>query len=700
MTGGEAVRWLIRLIGLCLTMVVLAVAALALVPSDQIAALAARQLQAMTGREFQIGGPVRPSIWPEIGVTTGAVRIANADWSNEGPLLQATGLSIGLDLWAALQGRLKVRTLTLQGPQILLERNAAGQGNWQLGPAPDAYADGPTGSGDSATPAAPENFSLDHGQMTNGRVIWIDHATGQRLEATGVDADLKIPDFAGPAEFVLAATIGGQGLMLTAQVDNVSTGLGGAVTPVRLAVQAQGLKAAFDGQAGSRPLSLKGALDLRAEDPDALLVLLGQTPQGLPGPISITGEVTFAPKGSAHLRQGSLQLGQTRLDVAADLYLNGPRPKLVAEVTAGPLDLASLVGNRADASAPGASTAAPTTGWSEAPIDVSALALLDAEVTATAQSITLPGLHLGTSDIVLHLDAARAVFDLHEVQAYGGSVSGQYVLNGRKGLSTGGTLQFAGLEVAPLATDLTGSDRLTGNGDAQVKFLAVGNSMAALMRSLSGQGQVALRNGTIQGADLEALLSNLDRVRPGQIGQGARTLFDNLTGSFTIKDGVLANGDLALTQPLVSANGNGTVDIGGRRVDYAVAARLVAAGKAITVPLKIAGPWSDIRISLDTRSLIDSKLAEEEARLKAEATTILAAKLAAKLATEAARFGVVARAGESLEEALRRTAAEKAAATLAEKLAPDPSATVPAGETVSPSPKELLKGLLLKQLGK
>ncbi len=54
----------------------------------------------------------------------------------------------------------------------------------------------------------------------------------------------------------------------------------------------------------------------------------------------VTGQVTLAPQGSWHLRDGIVTLDGNRLELAADLTFDGARPRLAAQVSGEVLDLA------------------------------------------------------------------------------------------------------------------------------------------------------------------------------------------------------------------------------------------------------------------------------------------------------------------------------------------------------------------------
>ena len=82
-------RWIVRILGVVVLLVVVLVAGIFLIPTERIARLATDQFASQTGRGLEIGGPVRPTLWPTLGIRVEDVRLDNADWSDQGPMLQA-----------------------------------------------------------------------------------------------------------------------------------------------------------------------------------------------------------------------------------------------------------------------------------------------------------------------------------------------------------------------------------------------------------------------------------------------------------------------------------------------------------------------------------------------------------------------------------------------------------------------------------
>ncbi len=273
---------------------------------------------------------------------------------------------------------------------------------------------------------------------------------------------------------------------------------------------------------------------------------------------------------------------------------------------------------------------------------------MDAEVRIQAESVAAGGVTLAPVDATLSVDRSRGVIDIARIGAFGGTMSGQVVMNNRKGLSVGGDLKAAGVDVQALLGSVAGYDRLTGTGDVAVKFLGSGTSVQAIMAGLSGEGSLALRDGEVKGVDLAGMLRFLDAER---VGAEQETTYDSLTATYVIEGGVLRNDDLRLAAPLVTASGTGVADLGKRTLDYRVVPVALPGADGTgdrRVPLRITGPWDDLSFRLDLEALAEAELKKQEEALRAKAEAELADQL-----------GVEVQPGEDLEDAAKRKLEEE-----------------------------------------
>ncbi len=633
-----------------LTLVLVVVGMVALIPTDRVAGAASAQFQKLTGRALVIEGAVKPVFWPTLGVQTGAVRIDNADWSKEGPMLVADGLSINLDMSDLIAGTITITGVEMVNPALLLERAKDGRENWVFG------GGGSDGTVTTETPGAGRAFTLAKGVVKGGSFRFIDHKADTSVALDAVEVEAAIPDFTGPVTVTGSAVQNGQVVSGTVTAAVFSAFTEGRVVPVTADLVIGGSKVGFAGRMGLAPLLAEGDVQADLGDLASVAALAGAGAPSFPKAATLSAALTVTEAGLINLRGAKLALDGMMLTGDADVSTDGPRPKITAQLAAGDLVLTQSSGTATGDAGQGSA------GWPTDTMDVSGLGAVDAAVALVATSVDLGQVKLGPTRVKVTIDRARAVFDVREMAAYGGQITGQFVVNGRGGLSLGGNLVLAGLAMQPLLQDAAGYDRLIGNGDLRLKFLGVGNSVDALMRGLEGSGSLTLGKGELRGLDVAGMLRTLD---PNYVGAGQKTIFDGVSASFSIAGGVLSNDDLKLAAPYVTATGSGTVGLGARVLDYRL--RPIAMAKSdgtggIMVPLLITGPWAAPKFRLDLESIAREKMEAEakalEARLKAQVKQAEAdakAQLAIKLQEE---LGIKPLEGESLKDAARRRAQE------------------------------------------
>jgi AsmA protein len=601
-------RWIIRGIGALLLIGVIVLGGLFLLRGDRIARIASDQLSRMTGRAVSITGDVGVTLWPVLGVTAGGLEVGNADWTDKDAMLTAANAAIGVDAGALLRGEIRITNIAAQSPVIRLEQRRDGRASWQF---TDSSSGARIETQSEPTASRRRPLSIQKLTVTDATLIY-DAEGADVLRYEGVDLALDWPERGGAADITASMAPAGEAVQLAARIDSFADFLEGGVQPLRADVATRGGEVSFDGRG-----SLNGALagDLRVDSPDTARFLAsfgagGVTlPRGLGQSVDLRSGLTLTADRRLALRNIAVDLGGNSLTGQADLALNGT-PRITANLRTGALDLSALSDETAETGGSGSPTTAGLEGWSRQEINADWLAAFDGDIALSAESIDLGQLALGPTRAVLRNDRARMVFDLQDMSAYGGKVAGEFVMNNRSGLSVGGKLRAQGVQMRDLLEDTAGVTRFTGDGTAEVSFLGSGQSVDAIMRSLSGAGVLTMGRGTIAGIDLDALLGSVD-------AKGGSTVFDSVDATFDIAQGILRNDDLLMLLPNFNATGAGQVNLGARTLDYTVtpkALRVNAARGGLAVPVRITGPWADPEIKADLRAAIDLNFAEEKQR--------------------------------------------------------------------------------------
>ena len=643
-------RWVFRLLGLVVLLIIIAGAAVFLVPSDRIAAVVETRFAEATGRALSIEGDVRPSLFPSRGGITCAVSSANAEWAGETPMVAADNLSVSVDLWALIGGEVTINSVALDAPRISLATNADGRGNWEMaapGAATDTSDAAPQAEGSGGIPA----FSIGEAVIADGSVTFRD-AAGTEIALSDINATFTLPDFAGPATLAMSATANGAPVAVDATIAALAGFLdsGGSLS---LAATAGGSSVGFDGEAGLSPLALDGALDADLSDLAAVFAALAmpapEIPPGL-GQDTLTAAATVAFDGTA-LSLGGLNAALDDNRITGDLAvaLDGPRPRITGALDVGDLDISALGGD-AEEPAPEAETGAE--GWSTEPIDVSALGTVDADIILNANSIRTADSQIGRTALGIVIDNARLVLGIQELVAYDGEIDGEIVVNGRNGLSASADLAGSAIAISRLSAELLDYDRIVALGDMEIEVLGSGNSMDALMNSLNGDGSFSFGAGELLGLDLVGMLRNLDT---SFIGDTSRTIFDSITATFRIVDGVVINDNLTILAPLLSATGTGEISIAGQSLNYRLVPKLLEGDEGgLSVPVLITGSWSAPRFKLDLEGLVQGRIDEEIEGIKDEVDDALRDAVTEELGLTADQPSAEDAVKDKVEEELRR----------------------------------------------
>ena len=614
-------KWIGRLIAFVLVLVLVAGVSLFFLPADRIAKLAADQLRVATGRDVTISGDVSMTLWPVLGVSLGELEVGNADWSEQGPMLSAQNAAIGVDLMAYITNReIRITNIEATSPTIRLEARADGRASWVF---TDASGEAQIET-ETAPDRAPQAVSIQRLQITDATLIY-DAEGSDLVSYAGVDLSLDWPERLGPATIDATLRPAGSDVQVTATIGGFAGFITGQVQTLDAAITAGGGRATLNGRASTAG-DVAGRLTLDIPSTDAFLAALALPQPGLPAKLgqamNVTTDLTLTVDRRLSLRDLTADLGGNALTGAADINLNG-MPQVNAQLNAGALDLSDVAGG-SDTGGGGAPSAG--SGWPADRIDASGLAAFNGEIALTAASIDLGQFKLGQTRTLLRNDRSRMVFELREVQAYQGTLSGEFVINNRSGLSVGGQMFARSLSMQDVLRDAAGIERRTGQADAEMSFLGSGSTVDAIMKSLSGDGAITFGQGTIIGIDLARLM------RSGQVG-GGTTVFDSLAATWDIDGGVLRNDDLLLSLANYEARGAGQVGLGNQTIDYTFTPVALRAneGTGIAIPVRIRGPWASPSILPDLEAAIDLNLDKEIEAAKEQARDAVREKVAEEL---------------------------------------------------------------------
>jgi len=231
---------------------------------------------------------------------------------------------------------------------------------------------------------------------------------------------------------------------------------------------------------------------------------------------------------------------------------------------------------------------------------------------------------IDASAVSMQIKALNGLINLAPLSAklYQGNYNGDITVDVRGKtpvITTNTTLNS--IQIEPLLRDAANITKLqmTGVGNLKMRLTMQGNNEAALINHLNGQGRLSLSNGAVKGINIPYWVgvgrALINKEAPPAASGSNQTSFGNLTGSFTITNGVMNNNDLLIDAPTFQAKGSGSANLVSQYLDYKLIAQLIAPDarkpQGDALPIKISGNFNNISIRPLVEEIIKQKLRDQ-----------------------------------------------------------------------------------------
>ncbi|PKE28968.1 outer membrane assembly protein AsmA [Rahnella sp. AA] len=555
------------------------------------------RVEVKSGYHLAINGSLRWHVWPQLSIIAGQTSLT-APGAKE-PVISAENMRLDVKLWPLISHQLAVKQVLLKNAVIRLT--------------PDTEEDQPDApvAPSTPTPVAPGaseleagwKFDIDKISVADSLLIW-QRGDDEQINVRDINLEMEKNDNRQATiqlssrinrnqrdlAFSMSADLDMQHYpqAISAHISKFSYQLNGADIPVK-GIQGNGsVQASYQRDNDSLTLS---QLALSAND----------------NQLSGTASATLG----SDVADYQLNLTADKLDLDA---LSGWQPK-TADKTAAVSQ---------------AITSAPVIARDvdDQPNGLNTLQTFNARLALNVADLTYRGMKIHNLVLNAVNQQGRVAFPTFTA----GMGTGNFSLPGTMDV-TGNKIKVHlspdvnKIELGDLLTAYGLPQALTGSFSMKGDVSGEGLSAADFARRWQGDGQLSMDNAHLNGMNIQQLIQQAISRNTSNV-QGLEqyehySQIDTLRAAGHLETGTLALNNLEGQSPMISAKGDGTIDLAGQLVDMNLLVRvtggwrgdsgLINTLKATDIPLRVYGPWSQLGYQLQVDQILRRSL-EQSAR--------------------------------------------------------------------------------------
>ncbi|HVR81123.1 MAG TPA: AsmA family protein [Luteimonas sp.] len=520
-----------------------------------------RQVQARTGRSFEIGGNLDVDLGRVTTIRAETLSFGNAAWSKAPTMASTQGLEFGIEVWPLLLRReVLIPDIRLSKPHLQLEKGPKGIGNWV--------------------------FGEKDGMQPQFRRLWIDDGQLRFIDGaakTDIDVSVDSAAQAGGKNAAPPIDVAGGGRWQ----GNKFSVRGRAESPLDLRDSERPYRIDAHAQAGATKAHARGTLldPLRLRDFDLKLALSGKSLADLypllgiaippTPPYALDGRLTRDAKGDHitwHYDGFNGTVGDSDLSGSASVTNGGPRPYLRANLVSKRLDFDDLAGfvgaapqaggkesTNPELAAQAARQQARSKVLPDTPYELDKLRAMDADVRWKAHRINSPKLPL--DDMDAHLLLENGVLQLKPLNfgVAGGDIRSDIRMDAReKTIRTRADIVAKGLNLGPLLPGVKLAQDAIGKVGGKVSLSGSGNSIAQMLGSSNGNAAIGMGRGQISNLLMEYAGLDIAEALKFMIRGDSKIPVRCAFGDFSVNNGLMTTRALAFdtTDTIIVGEGN------------------------------------------------------------------------------------------------------------------------------------------------
>ncbi|MGE5842555.1 MAG: AsmA family protein, partial [Deltaproteobacteria bacterium] len=538
---------------------------------------------------------------------------------------------VEVELLPLISKEVQVKRFVVDGVRVNMEKNKEGRGNWEgIGKTPYKAPPAPPKDTTGRPEERGEGLSLleklDVGEFAikNASFLYLDQASGERKEMSGLNLTLREVSLDRPIRLVLTALLGSQPLSVEGTLGPVGREFVAASIPLDLTLKAfKEVNVSLKGNVTAVTQQFDVSLLVNPLSPRKIFSSMGKPfPVATSDPEALTRVALKASlKGSPDrisFSQGALELDESKLNFSLNAK-DFSKPDVAFDLN---LDKINVDRYLPPSSPKGAAKEEKATASPAAPKKTDYAPLRKLVLNGTVKAGLLTAMGAKFEDVSLKVTGKNGIFnvDPFTAKAYQGGVTAKSAVDVRQDVpKTAVDFQTKGVQAGPLLRDVLKKDLLDGTANADASLQMEGDDPDLIKKTVDGKGQFLFTDGAIKGIDLAGMARDvkaaLGLAKEGQ--QKPKTDFSELNAPFTIANGLVNTTGTTMNSPLLRVLATGKANLVDESLDFRVETKLVAtlkgqgdtkAREGITVPILVTGTFSSPSFAPDMKGVVEKTI--------------------------------------------------------------------------------------------
>lgn len=613
-----------------LIIVLLIVVATQLISTEDIVNQVSTNVEQSTGRVLTVNGEQSLSVFPSLTLALNDVNFSNVAGGSKPNMASINELLIHIPWFSVFSGELAIEKFVINDPYILLEKSVDGSVNWQFSTMAntdhDTEKDTKTSPTNDKPVTLPDGFDISLGQVeiNGGKLTFIDHQSKETKIIDQLDLAITMPSLRQALNLSGSVRYMAQTLELESIITSPAKAINNQPFAVELNLTSALVKLNYQGEVVQQGEELNGKLSLSGDSVKALLnwqnIALVAKDEAF-NKFSLSTNMGFA-NNKLTLNKLKVSLDELEFNGSTAITLSEPL-NISSTIDLGILDLNPYLPEPSSEveTTPTDDQVSQPIVWDNTELDLSVLRSINANISIKSSQLLVRDIKLGKNELALMLNKGVADVQLKSFQGYEGNGSGAIKLNAnKKPYQITTKFDLANINAEPLLTDAVGFDKLIGKGQLAWDLSTQGISQREFIKQLNGHLDISFIDGAVKGVNLAAIAKSASNIMQGNLSavsldsdfsNADKTDFAALTGKFTLTNGVATTDNLSLNNPFIRISGTGDINLPETKVNLQIKSKVVAStqGQAaeatdsgIVIPIKITGPFHDIKIRPDVSS--------------------------------------------------------------------------------------------------